>query len=103
MRRVALYWCLVAMAALAADQTASRQATKADVDRWMKELSNWGRWGRNDQMGTVNLITAAKRKAAAALVQEGVPVSMAHDADTQKASDNSAPYTHRMLATGAKP
>src|ERR1051325_3183822 len=91
------------MAALAADQTTSHQATKADVDRWMKDLSNWGRWGRDDQMGTVNLITPAKRKAAAALVREGAPVSLAHDADTQKASDNAVPYVHRMIATGAKP
>ena len=103
MRRVALYCCLLGMAALAADQTVSRQVTKADVEGWMKELSNWGRWGRADQMGTVNLITAAKRKSAAALVQEGTPVSLAHDADTQKASDNASPYSHRMIATGAKP
>jgi hypothetical protein len=34
----ALHWCLLGMAALAADETASRQATKADVDRWMKDL-----------------------------------------------------------------
>ena len=103
MRRVAVFCCLIVVAVLAADQASSRQATKADVDRWMKELSNWGRWGRGDQMGTVNLITPAKRKAAAALVQEGAAVSLAHDADTQKAADNSSPYVHRMTATGAKP
>ena len=28
----------------------------------MKELSNWGRRGKDDQMGTVNLVTPAKRK-----------------------------------------
>jgi hypothetical protein len=55
--------------------------TKADVERWMPELSNWGKWGKDDQLGTVNLITAAKRKAAAALVPEGVSVSMPLDAD----------------------
>jgi len=106
MRRLALLYCLFAvfaLAILAAGPASSRQVTKADVDRWMKELSNWGRWGRGDQMGTVNLITPAKRKAAAALVQEGVPVSLAHDADTQKATDNSSPYVHRMTATGARP
>ena len=103
MRRIVLLYCLFALAVLAADQASSRQVTKADVDRWMKELSNWGRWGRGDQMGTVNLITPAKRKAAAALVKEGVPVSLAHDADTQKSTDNSSPYVHRMTATGAKP
>jgi hypothetical protein len=31
--------------------------TKTDVQRWMKELSNWGRWGKDDQLGALNLIT----------------------------------------------
>ncbi len=42
----------------------------------MTELSNWGRWGKDDQAGTVNLITNAKRKQAAALVKEGISVSV---------------------------
>src|SRR5580698_514851 len=58
-----------------------RNLTKDDIDRWMTELSNWGRWGKDDQAGTVNLITPAKRKQAAALVKEGISVSMALDAD----------------------
>src|SRR5438105_11422850 len=58
-----------------------RNLTKADIDRWMTELSNWGRWGKDDQAGTINLITPAKRKQAAALVREGVSVSMSVDAD----------------------
>ena len=45
-----------------ADQPAAHQLTLADIERWMTELSNWGRWGKEDQMGTVNLITPAKRK-----------------------------------------
>ena len=28
----------------------------AAIDRWMTELSNWNRWGREDERGTVNLI-----------------------------------------------
>src|SRR5258706_10349973 len=58
-----------------------RNLTKADIDRWMKELSNWGRWGKDDQAGTINLITPAKRKQATALVKDGVSVSMSVDAD----------------------
>jgi kynurenine formamidase len=58
-----------------------RDLTKDDIDRWMTELSNWGRWGKDDQAGTVNLITPAKRKEAAALVKEGISVSMSLDAD----------------------
>jgi kynurenine formamidase len=77
--------------------------TKSDVDRWMHDLSNWGRWGKNDQIGSVNLITAAKRKAAAALVTDGVSISLAHNAETEKAPDNSSPFVHKMLSTGAHP
>jgi kynurenine formamidase len=58
-----------------------RNLTKADIDRWMKELSNWGRWGKDDQAGTINLITQVKRKQALALAKEGVTVSMSIDAD----------------------
>src|SRR4051794_27014952 len=101
--RIALPLGMIAIAALFAQEPGSRTVSKADVDRWMKELSNWGRWGAGDQKGSVNLITPAKRKSAAALVKEGFAVSLAHDADTEKAVDNSAPYGHRMIATGAKP
>ena len=58
-----------------------RNLTKADIERWMKELSNWGRWGETDQAGTINLITPAKRKQAAALVKDGISVSMSLKAD----------------------
>ena len=65
----------------APDNKYPRNLTKDDIDRWMTELSNWGRWGKDDQAGTVNLITNAKRKQAAALVKEGISVSMSLDAD----------------------
>ena len=73
---------------------------QATYDRWMDELSNWGRWGDSDQLGTLNLITPEKRKAAAALVTEGISVSMAHDALTDTAADNGNPYRHQMLLHG---
>jgi len=68
-----------------------RNLTKDDVDRWMKELSNWGKWSKDDQAGTINLITPAKRKAAAALVREGVSVSMSLDADLPKEGSTGGP------------
>lgn len=37
---------------------------------------NWGRWGPNDGMGAVNLITPQKRAAAATLVKSGRTVSL---------------------------
>ena len=46
-------------------------------EQWMSELSNWGRWGDDDQLGAINLITPAKRQQAAALVRTGRTVSLA--------------------------
>lgn len=69
----------------AASQPASAQreaageqpaVTAEQFDRWMTELSNWGRWGDDDELGTLNLITPAKRIQAAALVTDGVTVSL---------------------------
>jgi kynurenine formamidase len=93
---------LLCLTCLAADLP-SHKMTKADVDRWMTELSNWGRWGKTDQIGSVNLIGAAKRKQAAALVTEGYTVSLAHNTDTARAPDNGSPFIHKMLSTGAHP
>ncbi len=69
----------------------------------MKELSNWERWGNQDQMGTVNLITPAKRKQAVLLVKDGVSVSLARDSEKTQAIDNPAPFGHVMSYTGDKP
>lgn len=74
--------------------------TEKDVQAWMEKHHNWGRWGPEDQLGTVNLITPAKRKEAARLVQDGVSVSLAHPLETQKSADVSDPLAHVMLVTG---
>ncbi len=50
---------------------ADSSVTKADVDRMMQTLSNWGRWGKSDELGALNLVTKEKRLQAAALVREG--------------------------------
>jgi kynurenine formamidase len=84
-----------------AQTAASPTISKADYERWKVELSNWGRWGKDDQIGAMNLITPAKRRQAAALVKEGFSVSLAHDVDTEKAVDNPQPYERQMLAIGA--
>ena len=62
-------------------------ATEADYQRALKELSNWGRWGNDDELGAANLITPAKRKQALALAKQGVTVSLAHDVLQEKAVD----------------
>lgn len=84
-------------------QAQERPATTADFERWMKELSNWGRWGKADELGTLNLITPASRVAAAKLVREGVAVSLSHDVEKEKAPDNGRPFVHEMLSSSEKP
>ncbi|MGE3194616.1 MAG: cyclase family protein [Microbacteriaceae bacterium] len=41
-----------------------------------RRLSNWGRWGDDDALGTLNLITPERRAAAAQLVRTGVSVPL---------------------------
>lgn len=84
------------------DSRAAPVVTKSDVDRWMTQLSNWGRWGKEDQIGTLNLLTPTRRAAAARLVREGVSFSLAHEALTVRAADNLVPFGHQMLRTGTK-
>jgi kynurenine formamidase len=84
-----------------ASPSTSHSVTPEEYERWKKELSNWGRWGKDDQIGALNLITPSKRKQAASLVKEGLSVSMAGDADTVKAVDNANPYELKMLTIGS--
>src|ERR1700726_43170 len=65
-------------------------ANEEDFRRAMKELSKWGKWGADAELGAANLITPAKRKQALALAKEGVPISLAHDVAQEKAVD--APF-----------
>jgi kynurenine formamidase len=80
---------------------ADAPVTKDQVNRWMTELSNWGRWGKADQIGTLNLITADKRKAALKLARDGVSVSLAHTIDKEKAADNPRPLGQEMVLDAA--
>ena len=44
---------------------------RARYEQMWKQLSNWGRWGKDDQLGALNLITPAKRQQAFAEYQGG--------------------------------
>jgi len=72
--------------------------SEAQFEAWQTELSNWGRWGKDDQLGTLNLITPAKRMAALALVKEGVPVSLSTNGFTEKAVDVPCPLEWAMTS-----
>ena len=76
----------------------SHDLNQADIDRLMEELSNWGRWGSDDQLGAANLITPAKRVEAIALATEGVTVSLAHRLLTEALVQGGAVSTRAALA-----
>lgn len=100
-RAVCAALVLFVLPALASSQ-ARRQpgpaspVTAAEFEQWMKDISNWGRWGANDELGTLNLITPAKRLAAAALVREGAAVSLALDLNKKADALNSNPFEHAL-------
>src|SRR5262245_62506487 len=66
---VSVVACAFALVAVLSQNVASQGGTsrplvsEAQYEAWQTELSNWGRWGRDDQLGTLNLIKTAKRRA----------------------------------------
>ena len=67
--------------------------TVALLDQWIAAHSNWGRWGADDDLGAINLITPDKRRQAAALVRDGVSVSLAEEQiPNVEQAGRSAPY-----------
>src|SRR6185312_10851416 len=101
-RRSAMLQLAAGAAALNTTSAAAQSPASAPADfaRLQKELSNWGRWGKDDQMGAVNLITPEKRKQALRVVKEGASFSMARTAELEKATDNSDPIVRKMIRTG---
>ena len=67
-----------------------------EFDQMFQQVKNWGRWGKDDQLGAANLITDAKRKQALALSKTGIVVSLAHPPITEAAPDNPSPFSHTM-------
>jgi kynurenine formamidase len=71
----------------------------AEFDAMFQQIKNWGRWGADDQLGSVNLITDAKRKQAVSLAKTGQSVSLSHSLLTDKADDNASPFEQTMLGS----
>jgi kynurenine formamidase len=73
--------------------------SKASYDELMQSISNWGRWGEDDELGTLNTITPEKRTAAAKLVTAGVTVSMALELNKIKDDLNQNPFEHTLTTS----
>ncbi|MDB5466916.1 MAG: Cyclase [Phenylobacterium sp.] len=68
-----------------------------------EQVSNWGRWGPDDERGALNHIGAAEVASAAALVREGRTVSLSRDFPTQPGPENPWPAQHHMVIAGDDP
>ena len=70
--------------------------TEQEVKSWLRDRRNWGRWGKDDQRGAMNLVTPAKRAAAARLVKSGRSVSLSRPFPTTPGLNNALPAHHYM-------
>ncbi|KQP74397.1 cyclase [Microbacterium sp. Leaf288] len=80
-----------------------RNDPEAEIAARAEAFRNWGRWGEDDVLGTLNFIDAAKRVEAAALVQDGEVISLAQAFDTngpQKGWRRRTNPVHTMTDTG---
>jgi kynurenine formamidase len=74
--------------------------TEETVLEYFSTLSNWGRWGVEDQLGTLNFLTPEKTRRAVGLVREGVTVSCARTIRYDAGPDSPAPPIHYMVESG---
>src|SRR5262245_43035519 len=82
----------------------ARVPTEAEVLGYFEKLSNWGRWGADDELGTLNLITPEKRREAATMIRDGISVGCARLIIKERgASDVQTPPLHFMLQSGENP
>lgn len=64
-------------------------AVSAQFEAAVEEVSNWGRWGADDQRGTLNLITETTRQAGLAVVREGTAFNLAMELGLNGPQDGS--------------
>lgn len=82
-----------------ASKTKGSRISLEEFERLFESLKNWGRWGADDEKGTLNYITPDKVRAAAALVKSGRSVSMSIPINTVAGPDNPNPAIHYMSTT----
>lgn len=81
----------------------SERLDAARVREWGRLFSNWGRWGPDDERGTLNFITAERILEACSLPRRGLVVSCALPFDERGPQSGLAGRhnpIHTMLADG---
>ena len=86
----------------------NRKLTRKDVRKAAKRCSNWGRWGKDDEIGTLNFTTQEDVVAAMRLVKKGKTISLALNYDERGPQGGKTKYPslgrfnpiHLMTRTG---
>lgn len=87
---------------------AARKLTMKGIHAAAKRLRNWGKWGKDDEVGTLNYTSSADIVAAAQLVRKGKVISLALNFDDKGPQGAKTSYPamgrfnpiHVMLRTG---
>ena len=74
--------------------------TAAEFRELFEAVSNWGRWGTDDERGALNYLTPDKVLEAARLVRTGETVTLSLPLNTRLGIDNPAPVDHHMTMLG---
>ena len=72
------------------------EMSAAEFSELFESVSNWGRWGSDDERGALNLLTSDRVSAAAGLVRTGETVTISRPLNTEPEQDNPSPAEHRM-------
>jgi len=76
------------------ETSAAEEWPEENVQRDLFERRNWGRWGEDDQLGALNLITAQQRLRALEAVRTGEALSLSRPVPTRLGSGNVNPSQH---------
>jgi kynurenine formamidase len=71
--------------------------TMREFDQIFQSVKNWGRWGEDDQLGTMNYITPETVRAAAGLVRSGRRATMSIPMSATAGPDNPSPVIHHVV------
>jgi len=80
-------------------RTTPNRITAGQFEELFQSVCNWGKWGPEDELGTLNYITPDKVRSAARLVRSGRSISLAIPIDKVAGPDNPKPAFHAMVQT----
>jgi kynurenine formamidase len=83
-------------------EPADIQVSADEFRQLFDRVSNWGRWGADDERGALNYLTPELVAAAAGLVRHGRTVSLSRSLNTEREPDNPEPADHRMTMLGGR-